>query len=452
MSSLRRAVLAAVTLVLAAGLGAMVVVTPEVAAVVVPTVVGAAALWAVVAWLAPDDDPMLAGSIARWTTVAFLARLILGGLISTNPGLIQYFGPDASGYHQGAIAITSHWSGVSGPPLLPGGKEGFYYLLAGIYQVVGPHPLAGIAVNAVLGAAIVPVLTDAVRRAYGADVARRVPALTVLIPGLLIWTAQLLREPAVLLLLAVIANLMVRLTRRPTFPAVIALPLTLALLGAFRGYVSLVVFGSIVIAFIVSAGRMRRRLGPALATPVIAGLLVLGAGLGYSGFKVTVETDLQEASELRQATAVGVSSGFDEDVTYSTPGEAAQYLPLASVQFLLGPFPWQIGSIREAPALLDAFLWWLMIPVLWRGIRRARKHDFPLLRLLIPAIALVTVLSLVIGNFGTVVRARTQLLIFLIPFLALGLERVRPQLAPAEFRGPARPRLAVASSAGGPRT
>jgi hypothetical protein len=40
---------------------------------------------------------------------------------------------------------------------------------------------------------------------------------------------------------------------------------------------------------------------------------------------------------------------------------------------------------------------------------------------LLPAIIISVELALVIGNFGTIVRERTQVVILLLPFIALGL-------------------------------
>lgn len=43
--------------------------------------------------------------------------------------------------------------------------------------------------------------------------------------------------------------------------------------------------------------------------------------------------------------------------------------------------------------------------------------------LFLPAVAITLLLSLVIGNYGTIIRERMQLLVLLAPVVALGLAR-----------------------------
>ena len=63
-----------------------------------------------------------------------------------------------------------------------------------------------------------------------------------------------------------------------------------------------------------------------------------------------------------------------------------------------------------------------MAPFTWRGWRLAgRQIGRPRLILLLPAALLAVSLSLLIGNYGTVVRERLQVLVFLVPLTGLGL-------------------------------
>jgi hypothetical protein len=87
----------------------------------------------------------------------------------------------------------------------------------------------------------------------------------------------------------------------------------------------------------------------------------------------------------------------------------------------LGPVPWQASNARQAGGLIEAMSLWVLLPSLWRGWRASgaligRTRLVPLL----PAALVAVSLALLIGNYGTIVRQRLQVTVFLIPFAALG--------------------------------
>jgi hypothetical protein len=182
--------------------------------------------------------------------------------------------------------------------------------------------------------------------------------------------------------------------------------------------------------------------------------VVLALGLGYSGYRVASQADLENAQIVRRGLSVGVNSGFAADADVSTARGALSYLPLGLLRFTLGPFPWQISGARQAPAVLDACAWWLLLPSLWRGLRESRRLAMGRRTslMLLPASALAVMLCLSVGNFGTVVRERAQVVVLLVPLFALGLsvrrdgrlaetdtELVELPDAPFASRGPAIP-------------
>ena len=50
-----------------------------------------------------------------------------------------------------------------------------------------------------------------------------------------------------------------------------------------------------------------------------------------------------------------------------------------------------------------------------------RRHNRRVFILLIPALITASMLSLLIGNFGTVVRERMQVVVLLVPIVSMGL-------------------------------
>lgn len=416
MSPLRQGL---VVILGAAFLGAAIVVERGLIALVVPGVAGVLLLVVLVRRLA--GDPSTSTRLMWWTLGAFVAHLLFGLLIHSSAAATKYLGPDAYAYHQDAIGIVRHWTDGVDLPRLPGGKEGYYYLLAGLYWVFGAFQWTAVVVNAVLAAALVPMISDTTRRLFGPVPARYVAPLVVLLPGLFIWTSQPIKEAPILLLIAIVANLGVRLVDGSTPGRLIGLAVTSGVLFTFRSFVGLALVGGLVCGIALGRRLVVSGVAVGASTVLLVGLLMATSGLGYSGYQAAVRTDLRQASNVRLDLAT-VSSGFGADVDISTTRQAVSYLPVGMATFVLGPFPWQISGARQLPAVVDALVWWCLLPSLWRGYRAGRRLvGRKLLVVLLPTGVATVLLSLVVANFGTVLRQRLQITVLLIPLIALGL-------------------------------
>lgn len=411
----------AITVVVGAVLGAMIAGAGQALALLVPTWVGVLALVALVRWIVPSD-PETSRRVLWWTLAGLFSHLTVGLIITYGGDLLgRYLGaPDAQTYNFQAIAIVRSWTEGFPSPDLPAGKEGYYYLLAGIYRLFGPHRVGGLAVNAVLSAAIVPLLYDATRRLFGADAARPVLPLVVLFPNLIIFSSQLLKEAPILFLIAVLINSATRITERFSVSSLVPLGVSVSLLLTLRAWVALALMAGV----LASVGLGRRDvivgIGAGLsAAAVIAAALALG--LGYSGYRTASKTNLEEANLMRRNSSVGVGSGFDAEADVSTPVAAISYLPRGFVTFMFGPFPWQLGGATQLVVIPDLMAWWLLLPSLLRGLRNGWSLiGRRMLVLILPAFAVSALLALSIGNLGTVVRERAQPLVILLPITALG--------------------------------
>ena len=373
-----------------------------------------------------------------WTLASFGAHFAFGFIVTNAGGVVSLFlkAPDALAYNFEALRITQHWDKGFPFPTLPSGKEGYYYLLAGLYWLFGPHAIAGLVVNAAFAAALVPLTTDTTRRLFGREAARRVPPVVVLLPSLMLWPSQLIKEAPILFLIAVAANGAARVTERFRFAPLVAVAGSMALLLTLRGYVALVLAGGIVAGIAVGRRELLGGVGAGLGAAAIL-ILLLSFGLGYSGFDAAVNTDLAQAQIVRRDLALTARSGFDADVDISTSKQALTYLPRGLVSILAGPFPWQIRGVRQLPVVPDMMIWWGLLPSLWRGVRAGRALiGRRVLVLILPAFTTACLLSLAIGNFGTLVRERMQLVVLLIPFIAYGLA-LRKTVG-SEEEGPAR--------------
>ena len=369
-----------------------------------------------------------------WTMVSFGAHLAFG-LVATlvSSDLRFYLAADSFTYDRLATELVDHWRNDAVMPFIPSGKEGFYYLLGGLYWMFGAHAAAGLAVNALLSAALVPVLSDTTHRLFGSAAARFACPLVVLLPGMFLWTSQLLKEAAILLLLAVALSCAVRLVSRMSMAPLILLTVSLALALTFRSWVALVVAAGLLIALALSSRHLLSGLGNGLSSLIVVSGVVLGSGVGYSGYQAAIDSDLKKASVIRLDLAYSAGTSFDADADVSTTGAALAYLPKGIVSFLFGPTPWSIRGVRQLPFVPEMLAWWLLLPSLWAGFRAARRLiGRRVLLMVLPALGTTVMMSLALGNFGTVVRERLQVQVLLVPLIALGLAHRAARKAPAE--------------------
>lgn len=403
--------------------GVLYVVTPEVMAVVLSIL---ASVGFLVALHCVVLERGYSGKrrASRWSGISFCLHLVLSVMISAFPSAVLYFGADALGYDLLAKGIAQHWLDHTYQfPALPAGKEGFYLMLGALYTVLGPVTVVGLVVNAALSAGLVPLVMDTTRRMCGVDASLRVAPLVVLLPSLLIFTSQLLREPGILFLVAISSNAAVRLGTKWREGSSLALVASLALLFTFRANVALVLTVAALVGLLVSRGNVASGILVSTAGAILVGVLVVGVGIGNSGYQLTTGADLEQVANVRTGLSES-ASGFSSSADISSFGRLVRFVPVSFAQFALGPFPWQIRSARQLPVLVDVAALWCLLPSTVRGVRLARQNaGRQTWLLLIPALALTFMLSLFIGNFGTLVRARSQVTLLLLPFVALGLSR-----------------------------
>jgi hypothetical protein len=414
----REAVVMTMVLV-ALGLGAAVVSASWLIAVVAPTMLALVALTVLVlAMFRGFEDPTVVRKVLRWTLGAFVLHLMLSVVIHS----LIYAKSDALTYHDGAVALVQHWKMGFPSPSLPHGKEGFYYLLGALFWVFGVHNAAGLVINAMLAAALVPIMTDLTRRWFGQAAAAYVPVLVVLLPGLLLWTSQLLKEAVAVFLISVAVSSAARLAERVTGPRLITMGTAVVLLFTIRSYVGLLLAAGVVVGVVLGRRSVLTGFGTGLGVLALFATLLFASGVGYSGYKVATTSNLQQASLVRQDLAASANTGFGSDVDISTPGRALSYLPVGAVSFLFGPFPWQLASFQQVAVLPDVLVSWCLLPSLWRGARAARHRvGRTAFVLALPALAITVLFSLVVGNYGAAVRERIQVVVVLVPVIALGL-------------------------------
>ncbi|HLR06448.1 MAG TPA: glycosyltransferase family 39 protein [Pyrinomonadaceae bacterium] len=369
--------------------------------------------------------------LLRLFVAALLVRVLLGTLIYTFHWQ-EFFGGDAFTYDFFGDALLRSWAGdkyyQGMVDLFTGGGRssgwGMIYMVAVIYKVIGRNMLAIQYVNAVLGAATVPV-------AYliGLEIfpnkrtARTCALLSAFFPSLVLWSAQGLKDGPIVFLLTVSMLATLKLGNRLSVKYMVALALALCALITLRFYVFYIVVIAVTAAFVLG----RRPLSAKSFARQFIIMITIGVVLGYFGVSryasAQFETfgSLRNLQVMRQDAARSAQSGFGEDVDVSTPAGALGAIPLGFSYLLFAPFPWQFGSLRALITLPEMIVWWCCIPLLVMGLWFTIKHRArQVAPILIFTVLLTLTYSVLQGNVGTAYRQRAQLLIFYFVFVAVG--------------------------------
>ena len=373
---------------------------------------------------APRLDQVRAGEEVRklfWTALALrvtVALVIHFGV--ANEGL---FAPDQTAYHLFGKFVADLWSqDVPGPVsnMLPNIPKGYIYMVAAVYYLIGPYSLLPKLLNCLLGASMVPLAHDlALRMGTSAAAALRAARFVTWFPSLVLWSSLNIRDATIILLIALLCRQALILQSRFRFGTLFLLLGGLLAVIQFRAYLLFAIGAPILVSFV--AQRSRNLVRNLILGSLVAVALIYAdqaAGEGRKGRFI----DFEEIDNLRHWNTVGASSQFDQ-ADISTPGKALVFLPEGLVLFLLAPFPWMVGSVRQVLAVPETLYFYWLIPWMIRGIRDLLRNHLrtSLLAVLITA-GLTLGYSLGEGNAGTAYRHRAQILTFFLIFAASGLD------------------------------
>ena len=351
------------------------------------------------------------------------------------------FAPDQNTYRLLGESLAHYWSGetvVYPARLLAGGPKGYVYIYA-VISWMGAGALAVQLLNCVVGALTILVVFDLARRMTGdISVALRSAMFVAYFPSLVLWSALNIRDAWIIMLIALICRQALVLQEKVNVASLVVLAGAIWALIQFRDYVLLAVTVPMVLSFLV---RGRSHLGRNVVLGMLGAMLVIYADQAAgTGRKVRL-LDLEEIQSIRYWNTYGAASQF-EQVDISTPEKALVFLPKGLAFFLLAPFPWMLGSIRQILAVPEMLFFYSLIPAMIRGIRHLlRDHLGNALMVILVTAGLTIGYALGEGNAGTAYRHRAQLLSFYLIFAAVGIEARRASRVEATAPVIPRPRL-----------
>jgi hypothetical protein len=343
--------------------------------------------------------------------VAFAVHLAIGLAVLAGAGL--YF-PDAAFYDQIAREYVAFWNHLqSAPPNFALGKEGWVLILAGIYRWFGAEPVLGIVFNAALTGVTAAIVMATTGR-LGWPQHAKTAGWLILMPGFL-YSSTLLRESSAWTLTALAAWAAAGLAAHG------GLHNTLWLLASFAGM--LWIRGSLAVpltaALLVGLLLARKRVPPMLVVG-LSGALLIGGPLVARTEALWGGAGIENINASRSSLSTA-ASGFETTV-YSTPADLVRELPLTLPRGVLGPYPWELSRLPPT-ALLDWLPWLLLLFWSWRGWRRDSGRNY--LQVAVPAFCILAVLGATSGNYGTMIRLRSQAAVLLLPLAAVGVRHRR---------------------------
>ena len=369
------------------------------------------------------------GFLMKVFVVAFLLRVALAVAIQL-AGIQFVVASDATFYDWIGQAVARSWR-FDAPEtftrfLSPDWSGwGMSYFVGALYYVFG-ESLLMVQVLASWAGALVAVLVYFIAREVFADEAtsRVASALVAVLPALVLWSSQGVKDPFITLGLALALWAVIQSQKQLRAKYVALLAGSLLVIFALRSYVAYILLGAIGVSVFLNLVVRPERAGRAFFG-VLLGAAVLLVVLGSRVVEqAEIFTDLSDIAARRQWAAGASASGFARGVDVSTPLGALAFLPVGLVHILFAPFPWQMRNLQQIATLPDMLIWWALVPFLFYGLFRAVKDRFAESSVLIIfSFLLASAYAISVGALGTVYRQRTQFVVFLVVFGAFGVVR-----------------------------
>jgi 4-amino-4-deoxy-L-arabinose transferase-like glycosyltransferase len=302
-------------------------------------------------------------------------------------------------------------------------------LLGTVFYVIGASSrLVAASINGFAGALVVVFAYRTARTLFSEWVAVRVAWWTCLFPSMIIWSAQTVKEPVVIMLEVVALYCCLRLRKSGyALRYVVLSGCAVALMLPFRFYAAYIGMAAFAGVLLVPRGRRGGAKWSAVGLAAFIATIAIVAAVLVSSEARIDQFDLEFLQRFRHEIAEGTGSGVDLDIDMRTTTGFSVGTMVGAAHLLLAPFPWQLGGgsfrmLLTTPELV--FWWWLFFVGVIPGARYAIQKQGPeLLPVVLFIVGLGLLYSMTFGNIGLVFRQRAQLLPWLFILAGAGLEQ-----------------------------
>ncbi len=312
------------------------------------------------------------------------------------------------------------------------GTLGYANLVGTVFYLTDlPARLPAAVISNVCGAATAVFVYRSAALYFSRWVAVRAAWWVCFMPSLIVWSAQTLKEPMVILLetLALYGCLQLRKSGFSVGRIFLCVVSVLALV-AFRVYAAYITGAVVVGALLVPRiGKPTNASVSGLAVAAVMAAVLFSTGVLAEHLSSMEKFDLHQIQEIRDYTARTTGSGVRLDYDLQTPRGFAMSVLVGGANLLLAPLPWQLGgaSLRMVLTVPDVAVWWWLLcagalPGLAWSVRRRLFETMPLLLFLA---AMGGLYSITFSNVGLAYRYRATLMPSLLVFAMVGFEQRR---------------------------
>lgn len=378
----------------------------------------------------------------QWQTklflIAFAARFAFS-IVTYEFGLVKVLGDeDASGWLYG-LYLSNLWNRqhldiFDLPRVLSEAfyehHKGYFYMLGALFYTTGfPGRMPAAALNCFFGALTVVVSYRVTKSLFSNWASTRVGWTVCLFPSLIVWSAQTVKEPVVIMLEMVALYGVVQLKLKGfTLRHALLSAAAILLLLPFRFYAAYLAGMAALLALAIPA--IGKRAKTSFHSGILVAVLVIPIAI-YSGILARSQADIEKfdlnaVQKFRTNVAIGQGSGVQTGVDMRSSTGFVAGATIGVAHLLLAPFPWQVnGSLRMLGTLPEVVFWWWLfftgfLPGLWFAVKNRFNELQPYL-FFMGGMALLY--GMMFGNVGLIVRERTQLLPMLLAFAYVGLEQ-----------------------------
>lgn len=361
--------------------------------------------------------------VVKLLAIAALTLRVVGATIRYYVLVGYYDGVgDATRYYNVGLEYAEQFSRLDFTPLTNSqewwtgvwwGTQFVFFPSGFVLSVIGPTMLGEFLVFAMLGFLGLVWFAVAFRRSYPRAALPGYLRWLWLFPSLWFWPSSVGKEAIVLLGVGLCVLGFVGRRERFTWPL---LALGLFCIFAIRPQIAAVMLVSLVLAQWVG---LQGQWTPARAAQgvliLIVGFLGITMSMQYLGIDQVDVEGVQTYMESAPARRVGGGSAID-------PVQVGwQGIPLALINTLFRPFPWESRTVLMLASSLEMVIFWIALWIRRENVVMVLRHwrSDRMLRLAIPFIVLYAIsLGLVHTNLGIIARQR----VFLFPFFFLLLE------------------------------
>lgn len=301
------------------------------------------------------------------------------------------------------------------------GKASIVWLIASLYYIGPVSPYIPLAFLAVL-MGLVPSLMAQAMRNFGLGSAAQTAAwLCALLPQLSLWASGLRREALSFLLLTMSLVAISCVFRRRWATAIFFASISYIGLWVTRPQLVLVLSAGIVAALLLP---LRVNLVDIRKYPVSRYVrLVLGALISIPLVLIAVSTP-RIARYLDEGVRSGIitaNSSTEQNLALS-PLSSHPLSGVARPLELFGPLPWNWQSLAHTAVGLEGIMFLLTILLVAYAFFKGRNYRLQLSIILVAASPLLLGTLLTLANYGIVSRVRANILILLVPMLAVAIQ------------------------------